>query len=174
MNWNEQIAPLLVEAWHNIATKRQDLFADDVNELSVSGALKTELQLKFERYGFVVDNEYNRMNASLAKRASKAIRIGEDVCKIIPDLIIHIPGEDSLECNLLAIELKKWSNSEWRDDWLKLSEMTGPPREPREFQYRFGLAIRFTGKAKIGSAVKFDSGKPVLLHQATLEERSDP
>ena len=94
--------------------KDKKLFLSKVSERTLCGALMIKLyeQLRNSKYSnYYVDVEYNRNNKKIKtcriendKNQSKEININ---C----DLIVHSRGNDSLQDNLIAIEMKKSSRA---------------------------------------------------------------
>lgn len=167
VNWNQNMAGKLVTAWAALFAEQAHLFRDDDDEETVSGAFARFLET-LRSDGLLVNTEYATMNDQIQARVRKAISLGQDIEEVKPDIVIHRPGDDSIEGNLLAIEMKKWINSDWRHDEDKLIEMTSDPRPPREFQYRFGLLLRFRQTGVIGEATLFKGGESFYLNPATL------
>lgn len=167
VSWNDEIAPHLHDAWAELLDKHGNLFPEEAGEPTVSGAFAAFLE-RLCHDGLVAITEYDKMNDDLKMRVEKQVMLGDDIEAIKPDIVIHRHGDDSLDGNLLAIEMKKWANGNWRHDEDKLSEMTSPPRGPRRFQYRFGLLIRFRTDGQIGSATLFRQGEAHYLNPATM------
>lgn len=118
----------------------QDAYLLDVNasERSVAARLAQYLQEHFADKH--VDVEYNRMG-DLPKR----VIWSEDKNDVYPDIIVHIRGSGN---NLLAIEIKKDSNSESKDkDILKLQAY----RQDDNLQYQHALFMRFGVKNGAGT-----------------------
>lgn len=167
VDWNAEIADPLRDAWEELRVRQIKLFERNNNEESVSGAFAALLEPLCSG-DLVITTEHNKMNDLIRTNADKAIMLGQDVDEVKPDIVIHVPEENSIERNLLVIEMKKYGNSEWRHDEDKLLEMTSPPRAPRHFQYRFGLLIRYRETGEIGVATLFQGGEDFYLNPANF------
>lgn len=167
VSWNNEIADYLHDAWAELLNKHGNLFPEEAGEPSVSGAFAPLLE-GLCHDGLLPITEYDKMNDDLKTRIEKQVMLGNDIEAIRPDIVIHRHGDDSLDGNLLAIEMKKWANGDWRHDEDKLIEITSPPREPRMFQYRFGLLIRFRTTGQVGAAILFCDGDQFALDPNTF------
>ena len=89
----------------------RSLFNMKVSERTLCGALALHLHevLKETKYSsYYVDVEYNRNKGGKLKTYKKtAIGPEEKIVSIVCDLIMHSRGENILQDNLLAIEMKK-------------------------------------------------------------------
>ncbi len=168
MDWNEDLAALVMEAWNEGVSGNEQLFDENSLEDTVRGYFVEPLRNRFANDGFVVDSPYGHMNSEDVERVRKKILVGKIARMAIPDLIIHRRNEDDLEHNLLALEIKKVSNPDWANDVEKLEEMTAAPRLPRRFQYQFGLLLRYTTSGQIAVAALFENGQPFELNTTTL------
>ncbi len=167
IDWNQEIAGHLHDAWQEFVNEQAHLFPEETGEPAVSGAFAPFLK-RLCNHGLVVNTEYNKMNDYLAGRVAKALSFGGDPEEIKPDIIIHRANDDSIDGNLLAIEMKKWDNGDWRHDEDKLIQMTSPPEPPQHFQYRYGLLLRFRNNGQIGIATLFVNGKQYFLNPKTF------
>lgn len=101
------IIKLFEKANDRLLLKDKGLFTSNVNERTICGALMVHLHDLIKNNKsychYYVDVEYNRNNGKV-----KAI-IGENL-EVIPincDLIVHGRGENRIQDNLLAVEMKK-------------------------------------------------------------------
>lgn len=130
------------------------MFARDASLLDSSSsewALAHRLAVYLEQLlpGWNIDCEYNRQGeADDPKRLATGSRVR-------PDIIVHHRGRVEPEHNLLAIELKKSGSN---PDFDKVREYTATPSADRLFQYRYGLAVEFTGSCKM---TWFEDGRRV-------------
>lgn len=89
----------------------RSLFKMKVSERTLCGALMLHLHevLKETKYSsYYVDVEYNRNKGGKLKTYKKtAMGSEERIISIVCDLIMHSRGENILQDNLLAIEMKK-------------------------------------------------------------------
>lgn len=109
-----ELAELFFSANSEFIKKDKKLFLSKVSERTLCGALMIKLyeQLRNSKYSnYYVDVEYNRNNKKIKtcriednKNQSKKININ---C----DLIVHSRGNNSLQDNLIAIEMKKSSRA---------------------------------------------------------------
>lgn len=103
------------------------LLAINASEQAIAAKLAQYLQPHFPKHD--VDVEYNRMG-----EAPKKVALSEKPEEVYPDIIVHVRMTDT---NVLAIELKKDSNSERKDrDILKLKAYR------RELGYAHALFVR--------------------------------
>lgn len=168
MNWNLQIAPLILASWKEAVAGNEQLFEENNHEDSVRGYLVAALRKRFAVNGFIVDAPYSRMNSAELERVTKRIMIGLKEHNIVPDILVHRRNENLAEHNCLALEIKKIGNPEWENDVRKLLEMTSIPRAPRSFQYAFGLLLRFNQNTQIEMARLFQGGQEFELDVKTL------
>ena len=91
--------------------KNTALFEAQVSERTLCGALMIELHevLKDKKYyDYFVDVEYNRNIGGILKTMKKTIRGPEEqIITINCDLIVHSRGQNVLQDNLIAVEMKK-------------------------------------------------------------------
>lgn len=91
--------------------KNTALFEAQVSERTLCGALMIELHevLKDTKYcDYFVDVEYNRNIGGTLKTMKKTIRGPEEqIITINCDLIVHSRGQNVLQDNLIAVEMKK-------------------------------------------------------------------
>lgn len=114
--------------------KDRFLLENGVHERSISHKLAEYLQTQFPDWN--VDCEYNRKG----HETKKLRRTCSTDDKIYPDIIIH---QRSTKENLLVIEIKSSDLSE-ECDIEKLKLFTSNT----EFEYTYGIFIRFTGTKK--------------------------
>lgn len=115
------------------------LLKNDVSERSIVHRLAVYLESTFGR-DYHIDCEYNR-DIENSKKVYKAIDASDnnDMKIVVPDIIIHRRGTNSH--NLLAIEVKKTSNSDNGEyDYRKLKEYTN---QNNALKYKFGIFIKF-------------------------------
>ena len=172
MNWDE-LATIVIAAWNTTAIERPDLFADDASEDALRGQLVKRLELVFKDSGFEIDVNYNVMNYPNNVRGVKRLDLGADETgRVLIDIVIHRPGSDGPDSNLLAIELKKKARDSCKDV-AKLRELTSPPAGLRPFQYQFGLLIRYQPSSLVAVATLFQNGVQSRLVPATLLKIAD-
>lgn len=174
MNWDE-LARKVLAAWRATAEARPDLFANNVSEDGVRGQLVKHLDSAMAGSGFEIDVNFNVMNYANEVRGIKRIVPRKDETgRVLIDLVVHRPGFDDIESNLLAIELKKETNPDWPSDVAKLLELTHIPRGLRPFQYQYGLLIRYRQSSLFAHAVLCRNGVEVEIDPLTLSENSLP
>lgn len=111
MKTYDEITKLFEEANCNLLKIDGDLFATQVSERTLCGALMLHIHdlIKddYNYNGYCVDVEYNR-NKGGVKTIRKTIRnANEEIIKINCDIILHSRGNRIEQDNLLAIEMKK-------------------------------------------------------------------
>jgi hypothetical protein len=113
---------------------------NDTHERTIAEMLAGYLRPHFE--GFDVNVEYNRMGDA-PKEVTWRVGPGAKPERVYPDIIVHRRFEPD---NVLAIEMKKGSNAETKDDdVLKLRAYRS------ELGYRHALFIRLGVGKKAGS-----------------------
>lgn len=111
------------------------LLTINVSEETIAAKLAQYLQSYFPTHD--VDVEYNRMG-----EAPKTVAWKDTPDKVFPDVVVH---QRMTNINVIAIELKKDSNSEKKEkDILKLGAYR------RELSYSHALFIRFGTGADAG------------------------
>jgi hypothetical protein len=163
------VAGKVIQAWNQAATSRPDLFADNASEDTFRGRLVGDLVQSFHGDGFEIDQNFNVMNYPDGTRNPKRILISGSNDLVRPDIVIHHPGADEFDHNLLAIELKKWFNPDWEEDIVKLRELTRKPAGIRSFQYQYGLPIRYRQTSEIGAAFLCRNGSDTPLNPQNLQ-----
>lgn len=112
------------------------LLTINVSEQTIAARLAQYLQSHFPTHD--VDVEYNRMG-----EAPKMVVWSNSPAEVYPDVIVHLRMTNT---NVIAIELKKDSNSERKEkDILKLGAYR------RELGYTHALFIRFGTGADAGT-----------------------
>lgn len=134
--------PAVGSAVHNALIKLFDennsLLVIDIAERTIAAKIANYLQPYFPDYE--VDVEYNRMG-EVPKQVS--LHGNGPLDKVFPDIIVHKP---MTKTNILAIELKKESNTEQKDDdILKLRAYV------EELEYKHALFIRLGVKNNAGT-----------------------
>lgn len=135
----EETLKMVKKALDKLYKKEEEIFLNDCSERN--------LVFHFARY-FIeddkvldkelsVDLEYNR-NTNNPKRI-KEIEVSY---RIYPDFILH--KRNSNTKNILAIEFKKWNNTNYTNDRKKLSYLTN---QEKEYRYQVGLLIKL-GKTR--------------------------
>ena len=139
--WEEAIACLLNNDRH--------LLEIDASERAISHRLGMYLANKFDRLGWDVDCEYNRMGRDIRNKClyeykkllmdeGLQFNIKDSHARIFPDIIVHHRGIEGRKANLFAIEIKKYSNKiDRRYDILKLKSL----RQEMGYQYAVFLDI---------------------------------
>lgn len=91
--------------------KNAMLFETQVSERTLCGALMIELHevIKDTKYyKYFVDVEYNRNIGGTLKTLKRTVRGSEEqIVTINCDLIVHSRGQNTLQDNLIALEMKK-------------------------------------------------------------------
>ena len=111
MKTYEEIVELFQTTNNGLLSTDRSLFVNGVSERTLCGALMLHIH-DFIRSdpsfdGYYVDVEYNRNKGSI-KTICKTIQgPGEQIIEINCDLILHSRGENTVQDNLLAIEMKK-------------------------------------------------------------------
>ena len=118
-------------------TRDPALLRQNASEWTIAHRLAVYLEQEIP--GWDVDCEYNRQGSAADEKRNDNAEI------VRPDIILHHRTEESLQHNLLAIELKK---REEESDLAKVREYTAPPTANRPFQYQYGLALSFLEKLK--------------------------
>jgi len=168
MEW-EDIGPSVLAAWKELLGTRSDLFEDNLNEPTVCATFRGFLQRNFEAAGYVVDNNYNRMNAATGQRTAKRADFLGRERGIFPDIIVHKPRDNSLDGNLLVVEVKKYENYQLlRKDRFKLKALTSTPAGRRLFQYQFGLVIRYGQSGELAKSWLYQHGVETKVNPDTL------
>jgi hypothetical protein len=137
------IGAAVKEALTYLIAKDLSLLRNDVAERTIAAALMAHLGRVFPEWN--VDVEYNRMG-----EAAKRVAWNEDRALVYPDVIVHI--RDSSR-NLLAIELKKSSNQEDKqDDVRKLRAY----RTDGDLAYQHCLFLRIGTQEQAGLITEFE------------------
>lgn len=125
------IIKLFEKANDRLLLKDKGLFTSNVNERTICGALMVQLHdlIKNNRSyrNYYVDVEYNRNNG-------KVKAIIDEKLEIIPincDLIVHSRGENRIQDNLLAVEMKK-SNRPKKEKLKDKNRLIALTRKPYE------------------------------------------
>lgn len=111
MKTYHEIAALFEQANKALLTVDQNLFANQVSERTLCGALMLHIydligqDASYE--GYHVDVEYNRNKGSIKTIRKTILGPGEEIIPINCDLILHSRGNRIEQDNLLAIEMKK-------------------------------------------------------------------
>jgi hypothetical protein len=166
-DWNKDVAGKVLAAWKACAGARSDDIAKGHYEPSISATFHHYLANTEWPDGLEAAPEYAFMNGKMT-RVAKKIMFGDKEGEIRPDIIIHRPYENSLQGNLLFIEIKRFENKYLSRDRFKLIEVTSRPQWPRPFQYRFGLLLRYRRSGEIGRATLYRENSIDDLIQATL------
>lgn len=107
----EELEEIFEKANDRFIRKNATLFETQVSERTLCGALMIELYevLKDTKYyDYFVDVEYNRNIGGTLKTLKKTIRGPEEqIITINCDLIVHSRGQNVLQDNLIAVEMKK-------------------------------------------------------------------
>lgn len=166
-DWNKDVAGKVIAAWKDCAQARNDDIANSHYEPSISATFHHYLANMEWPDGLEAAAEYALMNGK-KMRVDKAIMFGSKEGKIRPDIIIHRPYDNSLEGNLLFIEIKRFENKYLSRDRFKLMDVTSKPKPPRPFQYRFGLLLRYRTNGEIGRATLYRENSTTDLVRETL------
>ncbi|WP_312314774.1 hypothetical protein [Empedobacter brevis] len=123
---NQNLLNLFNESFSQFLNKNLKSILSDVAERNLCSRLGFEFEFLFSKYninGYFADTEYNR------KQEGQVKTILDEKMVVIPiqcDLIIHSRGENIINDNLIAIEMKKSSRpkSELADDRKRLRALT--------------------------------------------------
>lgn len=146
-----RLKELFLKANKNFLQKDRKLLMDKVSERTLCGALMLKLHevLKETEYGnYYVDVEYNRNKGEV-----KTIYNGRaEVIKVNCDLIVHSRGENILQDNLIAIEMKKNEQPflEKEDDRIRLSCLTKDSFDDNVWSYDGKTLPKHVCRYKIG------------------------
>lgn len=146
-----RLKELFLKANKNFLQKDRKLLMDKVSERTLCGALMLKLHevLKETEYGnYYVDVEYNRNKGEV-----KTIYNGRaEVIKVNCDLIVHSRGENILQDNLIAIEMKKNEQPflEKEDDRIRLSCLTKDSFDDNVWSYDGKIFPKHVCRYKIG------------------------
>jgi hypothetical protein len=145
--WSE--VDVLVKA--AVADLKSDelLFRLHANERSITHRLALHLEKPFA--GWKVDCEYSRIGDDpnnykrlLLPSAENVTHFDMDGSRVYPDIVIHHRGQNTLNDNLLVIEVKtEWSRVSDEQDFRKLKAFTGRYPVEQWVTYRFGLFLKF-------------------------------
>lgn len=111
MKTYHEIATLFEQANKALLAVDQNLFANQVSERTLCGALMLHIydligqDTSYE--GYYVDVEYNRNKGSIKTIRKTILGPDEEIIPINCDLILHSRGNRIEQDNLLAIEMKK-------------------------------------------------------------------
>lgn len=130
-----ELERLFEKANKQFLKKNTMLFEVKVSERTLCGALMLELNdvissTKFSKY--FVDVEYNRNVGGKLKTLKKSIKgIDEQIVSINCDLIVHSRGQNRVQDNLIALEMKKSTgNKQDKDsDRVRLECLTKNPEQ---------------------------------------------
>jgi hypothetical protein len=131
------------EALAYLMAKDLSLLKNDLAERTIAAALMTHLGRVFPEWN--VDVEYNRMG-----EAPKRAGWNQDLALVYPDVIVHIRGSSK---NLLAIELKKSSNPEGKEDDVRKLRAY---RTDGELAYQHCLFLRIGTQEQAGLITEFE------------------
>lgn len=130
-----ELERLFEKANKQFLKKNTMLFEVKVSERTLCGALMLELNdvissTKFSKY--FVDVEFNRNVGGKLKTLKKSIKgIDEQIVSINCDLIVHSRGQNRVQDNLIALEMKKSTgNKQDKDsDRVRLECLTKNPEQ---------------------------------------------
>lgn len=143
--------------------KRDELlFRNHANERSITHRLAVCLESPFA--GWNVDCEYSRIGEDpnkykrlLLPSAENVTHFDMDGSRVYPDIVIHHRGPNSLEDNLLVIEVKtEWSQVSDEQDFRKLTAFTGQYPVDQWVTYRFGLFLKFDQRGDVSMSRLFE------------------
>ena len=146
-----RLKELFLKANKNFLEKDRKLLIDKVSERTLCGALMFKLYevLKETEYSnYYVDVEYNRNEGEV-----KTIYNGRaEVIKVNCDLIVHSRGENTMQDNLIAIEMKKNEQPffEKEDDRIRLSCLTKDSFDDNIWSYDGKTLPKHVCRYKIG------------------------
>ncbi|MEG1793099.1 MAG: hypothetical protein RR294_05815 [Bacilli bacterium] len=146
-----RLKELFLKANKNFLEKDRKLLIDKVSERTLCGALMLKLYevLKETEYSnYYVDVEYNRNEGEV-----KTIYNGRaEVIKVNCDLIVHSRGENTMQDNLIAIEMKKNEQPffEKEDDRIRLSCLTKDSFDDNVWSYDGKTLPKHVCRYKIG------------------------
>ncbi|MGL4510175.1 DUF7662 domain-containing protein [Cetobacterium sp.] len=146
-----RLKELFLKANKKFLEKDRKLLIDKVSERTLCGALMLKLYevLKETEYSnYYVDVEYNRNEGEV-----KTIYNGRaEVIKVNCDLIVHSRGENTMQDNLIAIEMKKNEQPffEKEDDRIRLSCLTKDSFDDNIWSYDGKTLPKHVCRYKIG------------------------
>jgi hypothetical protein len=130
------VGSAVLNALKRLFNQDKQLLKLDSSEQSITAKIAQYLEPYFK--GMDIDVEYNRMGD-----APKSVTWDETPANVYPDIIVHLRNTDT---NILAIELKKNSNSETKDkDIRKLRAYR------TELDYKHTLFIRLCVNGEAGN-----------------------
>jgi hypothetical protein len=146
----EEIKAVVREAVAQLQ-KETNLFGTRANERSITHRLAVHLERIIP--GWNIDCEYNRIGRNWRRYKLLFMLSDDDYSidglavegsRVFPDIVVHHRGDNSLEDNLLVIEVKTtWSKASLDRDREKLRAFTGQIRREQELSYRFGVFLVF-------------------------------
>jgi len=133
---------MVISALDKFICNEEYLLSNDVSERTISSQVANYLTAEsdnFRDFRWSIDCEYNRH-----LDFPKQLIINNEHVRVIPDIIIHVRGENNYgnfsDNNLLVIEIKKNASVDNREyDLLKINGFID--QEP--YNYKYGLFINF-------------------------------
>lgn len=138
----EDLERMVVTALENFVNNEEYLLNNNVSERTISTHLANYLITEsgnITNFRWSIDCEYNR-NLDFPKE----LFINNEHVLVIPDIIIHVRGENNdnynSDNNFLVIEIKKKASRANREyDYLKINGFINQP----PYYYKYGLFINF-------------------------------
>jgi len=136
MEHTKELKKIFNKANDKFLVKDIKLIFDDVAEECLCGNLKSFIERELEGTiykGYHVDTEYNRNCGEIKTTLSGKMK----VIKIQCDLLVHSRGENELQDNLIAMEMKKTYQSEKskNDDRDRLCALTKDKHDSETYSY---------------------------------------
>ena len=139
----QKLKDLFWEANREFIEKDLDLLYEDISERCLCGALMHELNKQLEKNGcnnYYADVEFNRNK----KRIKQLPNDDGFLSNILPDIIVHSRGKETLD-NLLVLEMKKSSANQQdkENDRNRLKKMTTLNYQGSHHSYEYLLGIYY-------------------------------
>jgi len=138
-----KIGRLVANALKQLFQDDLQLLSADVGERTIAGSLAKHLRPAFPEWN--VDVEYNRMGDQ-----AKQIAWDKNPRRVYPDIIVHLR---KTKHNLLAIELKKESNTKAKDEDIRKLRAY---KTDHELAYEQCLFVRLGIKEHAGMVTEFE------------------
>ncbi len=125
-----ELKSIFLAANNDLLRKDLLLFINEVSERTICGALMNKIcdRIKRSKYSnYFVDVEYNRnKNKRIKTCCIREFGVRDRIININCDLIVHSRGQNFIQDNLIAIEMKKSSRSqsEKNSDRIRLVSLT--------------------------------------------------
>ena len=139
----QKFKDLFWEANRAFIEKDLDLLYEDISERCLCGALMHELNKQLEKNdcnNYYADVEFNRNK----KRIKQLPNNDGFLSNILPDIIVHSRGKETLD-NLLVLEMKKScaNQQDKENDRNRLKKMTKQNYNGNSYSYEYRLGIYY-------------------------------